>query len=220
MKRRISFILCGMLVLFSAVSFAADIECVQKDVIGADTPYNVMKAVLDNGQTLYYLSMEDGGEHLMEDVNFDGHRDFVPVTVMGARNFFSLFYLYNPQNGQYEPVVGGEQGFCNYELYPDSQLLVSSVSDGYRDGETKIYRWAGYDLVLLRSAEVGNLNRMEFDEKRLQERWDFTQYEMTVVDYTEGEGQGKIIYQEVYPEDDPQVEAHLEALQEALWKGL
>ena len=218
-KIKMGFGLCFVLVLFWTAAFGAEIECVQRGAQGTDTEYNVMKAVLDNAQTLYYLALEDSGRYLMEDVNFDGYADFVPVTAIGARNFFSLFFLFDLQTEQYEPLPGGES-FCNYDLQDEKKLLVSSISDGYRDGEIKIYRWEGNTPVLLRSAKVGNLHTQEFSEKEMWERWDFAQYEMIVLDYTATTEGGQVIYQRIYPEDDPQVEIHLEDLHAALWQGL
>lgn len=41
-----------------------------------------LKATMDNGQVIHYLSMENEPLHRMEDVNFDGHED-IPIEHTG-----------------------------------------------------------------------------------------------------------------------------------------
>jgi len=219
-KRGMGCVLLCLIVMISAVASAVEVVCVQNGALGGDFEYSIMKATLDNGQILYYLSQEEYGAYQMEDVNFDGHDDFVPTIVMGARNFFSVFYLYNLETGQYEPVYTEDQGFCNYILFPEKGYFISSVSDGYRDGETKIYAWEGNTPVLLRSATVGSLHTVEFEDAAMIERWDFGRYEMVIRDYTKETDSEQIIYQQVYAEDDPQVEEHLAMLDTKLWEGM
>lgn len=146
--------------------------------------------------------------------------DFLPVVVQGARNLCSVFYLFNPQTGQYEPLHTVDQGFWNYSLHEDEQCIVSHEQDGYRDGEIKIYAWRGNVLILLRRATIGTLRTVEFDDDGMTEHWDFSRYEIIARDYTRDAESGEIIYQQVYPQDDPQYEEHRALLDAALWEGL
>lgn len=128
--------------------------------------------------------------------------------------------MYNPATGQYEPLRGVDQGFCNYTLVPEKRYVISSMNDGYQYGETKIYQWHENTLALLRSATVANVYSTEYDEDSYTERWDFSRYELIVYDHTQDEQSGQIIYHETYPDDDPQFEAHRASLDAALWEGL
>lgn len=221
MKRvKVGCLLFLLVTMFTVAAQASNIVCVQNNALGADFEYCIMEATLDNGQIIYYLATDGSGWYQMEDVNFDGHDDFVPATTRGASNFFSAFYLYNPQTGQYEPVYTGDQGLCNYTLDQEKRYVVSSVNDGYRNGETKIYAWQGSMLTLLRSATVGSVHTVEFDGVGMTERWDFSHYEMIIRDYTTEAAGGQIIYQQTYLDDDPLYEEHLLALDSLLWDGM
>lgn len=219
-KTRIGIVLLLFVLLFTITAQALEIECLQTNALGAESEHSIMKAMLDNGQTIYYLSREEDGPGKMEDVNFDGHDDFVPIISLGASNFFCAFFPYNPQSGQYEPLYGFDQGFCNYTLDPDRGYVISSVNDGYQYGETKIFRWQGDTLVLLRSAKSATVHTVEYREDGCTEQWDFTHYEMIVYDHTKDEQSDPIIYQQTYPNDDPQFEEHQRLLNDALWNGI
>lgn len=219
-KIRMAFALMLLCTMLTVSAHAVEVVCVQIYAPGADWEYSVMQAKLDNGQIVYYLNMSSEPRYIMEDVNFDGHDDFVPTTAMGASNFFSAFFLYNPQSGQYEPVYTVDQGFCNYTLMPEKGYVISSVNDGWRNRDIKVYQWQEGSLVLIRRATVSDLHTVEFEDAGMIERWDFSQNEMIIHDYTTGEEGGQVIFQETYPGDDSQVEEHLAALDAALWEGL
>ena len=208
--------------MLTAAAHAADIDivCVQKNALGADFPSYIMMATLDNGQVIYYTSADENGWFLTDDVNFDGYADFAPVVVRGARNICQVFYLYNPQADQYEPLYMEDQGFWNYTLNAEKRYITSHEQDGYRDGEIKIYEWQDNALALLRGATVGTLRTVEFGDDGMTERWDFKFYEIVARDYTKAVEGGEIIYRQTYSEDDPQYEEHLAMLNEALWDGL
>lgn len=219
-KAIISCVLLLILIMLAAAAQAVAIVCVQENALGTDFAYNIMQATLDNGQVIYYISTTEDGWAEMADVNFDGYDDFVPVVVKGARNLCSVFYLYDPQTGQYEPLHTVDRGFWNYSLDEEKQYVISHEQDGYRDGEKKIYAWQGNELILLRSATVGYLHTVEFDDTGMTERLDFSRYEVIIRDYTTNQESGQIIYRETYPNDDPQYEEHLALLDAALWEGL
>lgn len=221
MKKAI--ISCGLLCVLAMLAFAAqaaDIVCVERNALGFDSAYHIMKATLDNGQVIYYAAMEDNGAHVMADVNFDGYEDFVPTVVLGARNYCSVFYLYNPQTGLYEPLYTIDQGFWNYSLNDEKKYIISEEQDGYLYRDIKIYAWQENMLTLLRCATVEGLRTVEFDDAGMTEYRDFSRYEMTVRDFTNDPERGEIIYQQVYPEDDPQYEDHRVLLNTVLWDGL
>lgn len=217
-------VICGMLCLCMAmVGFAAhalEMECVQQWALGSEDANNVMRATLDNGQVIYYLSMDSDARGSMVDVNFDGHDDFVPVVSMGARNASFLFYLYNPQTSQYEPVYTTRGKLVNYELDAARQYVISDMQDGYLYGEKIIYKWEGSELVPVRSATRDTIHTTEYGESSVTESWDSTQYEAIVWDHSNGGQEPSKLYHETYPQDDPLYQEHYDALMEALWAGL
>lgn len=211
-------LLCAMLA--ASVAQAADVVCVEQNALGSEQAYSIMRATMDNGQVIHYLSRESEPRYRMEDVNFDGHEDFVPTTTIGASNFYSVFYVYSPQTGQYEPIDTGDAGFCNHTLLPDKGLVVSSENDGYLYRDIKIYQWQSGALTLLRRGIVKGLSTVEFDDVGMTERWDFGRSEMLVYDYTTGVENGECIYQAAHPQEAPQYEEHLAQFEERLWAGL
>lgn len=219
-KIRLGFIAVLLCALCAAAAQAADVVCVQPNALGGDDPYSIMQATLDNGQVIYYISMEDDPRFQMADVNFDGHDDFVPVISMGASNFFVAFFVYNPQTALYEPVQTVERGFCNYTLVPEKGYVVSSVNDGVRHRDVLIYQWQNGALQLLRRGTVAGLRSVEYDTAGMVERWDFSRSEIVIYDYTAGVEGGQLIFQEAFPDDDPQYEEHLTLFETKLWEGL
>lgn len=219
-KTRIGIVLLLFVLLFTIPAQALEVECLQTNALGADYEHCIMKATLDNGQVIYYISKDEDAWGQMEDVNFDGYDDFAPIIVRGATNFISAFYLYNPQSGRYEPLYGYEEGFCNYSLDPEKGYVVSSLNDGYQYGVRKIYKWQENKLVLLRSATSAKVHTTEFRDDGYTESWDYRHYEMIVYDHSKDQQGGQIIYQQTYPDDDPQFEEHQELFIAALWEGL
>lgn len=207
--------------LLCAQGQAVEIRCVQENVAGGQGEgWHVMQALLDNGQEVYYLARETEGYFRMEDVNFDGAADFLPVSVLGARNEFVYLYLFDSERGEYIAVPHEGQGLCNLMLFPEQGYITSTQSDGYRDGIKEIYRWEGKSLRLLRRAECGDAREQTWDETRYMQTTDYSQCDMTVWDYTGAQEQGEMTYFARYAHDDPQEDAHLALLDEALWAGL
>lgn len=211
-----------VLALFATAAYAADIVCLEKNALGAESDYCIMKATLGNGQVIHYLSTDDTGWHRMEDVNFDGYDDFVPFVVKGARNLCAVFYLYNPQTGLYESLntPTDDTGYWNHSLDADKRYVISHVQDGWQYGEKRIYAWEGNTLVLLRSATVSQVHTFEYDDTGMTDRWDFTRNEMIVWDRTKELASEQVLYHEIYPDDDPAYEEHVALLEAALWDGL
>lgn len=95
----------------------------------------------------------------MQDLNFDGHRDLVLCTAQGASNEFSVFCLWNPESGRFDPIqtacafdLEAEQfsdeivpmELVNYSLIKeenDQRYLCSYEKDGAISHTQRIYRW-------------------------------------------------------------------------------
>lgn len=203
---------------------AVEIEALQErmpvDTQGAEK--TLVCAKFDNGQRLY-LTCDFGEEiwYKLEDVNFDGFEDFVTFPVMGARNIFAEFYVYQPETDQYTyaPVWNGQ--LCNYELDAEKQCVISQVCDGIRDRDMWVYRWKEGHLEPLRRMRVAEYEEFAYTDSGYTITHDSGRYEITIYDYTQ-DANGTMIYAQIYPEDK-EGEAdgeRLAAAREALFAGI
>lgn len=106
----------------------------------------------------------------LEDMNFDGYNDLVLLTAMGAHNVFSTLSLWDEAAGCFRPVEqfpawqyetkcfsfeSSQLELCNYQLDPETGMLLSSVADGYRYHTNIVYGWEGrYGLTVRSVADV------------------------------------------------------------------
>lgn len=118
----------------------------------------------------------------MQDLNFDGYRDLVLCTAQGASNEFSVFCLWNPESGRFEPIQT-EHVFdleterfsdeivplelVNYSLKKDGNdhgFLCSYENDGVACYTQRVYRWdvPGPALDL---KQVYDVNAIEFSDE-------------------------------------------------------
>ena len=202
MFRKMAGIVLALMLLGNSAA-ALEIETVQThvptDTTGAQM--TLYRAHMDNGQEIYFLGEADGGRGKLEDVNFDGHADFVTFPTLGARNFFASFYVYQPETNRYEfaPVWNGQ--LCNYELDAEKKYVISQVSDGMRDGDTWIYRWADGHLEPLRRMHIAPYEEFVWTENGYTITHDNSRYEITIWDYV-GNVNGDVIFEAVYPADE------------------
>ena len=110
-------------------------------------------------QEIEYASWENGEMSLglarLEDVNFDGYLDLVLAHALGASNWFTIFAPWLPGEGRFaEPIR--DVRFCNYVLYPDERIILSSEKDGAASYHDKAYSWIGGQLTLMGESVVEN----------------------------------------------------------------
>lgn len=119
-------------------------------------------------QTMTYASGEDPSRERaaamarLEDLNFDGYLDLLLLTAAGARNVFTVFALWNPEAGQFDPVMEhvpwlpaenrfGDEAvpleLCNPVLLPQTRQIYSCVEDGFYYRTQIAYGWEGDDFL-------------------------------------------------------------------------
>ena len=103
-------------------------------------------------QEIEYASWENGEMSLglarLEDINFDGYLDLVLAHALGASNWFTIFAPWLPEEGRFsEPIQ--DIRFCNYVLYPEEKIALSSEKDGAASYHDKAYSWIGGQLTLM-----------------------------------------------------------------------
>jgi len=104
---------------------------------------------------------------MLTDYNFDGYADLQLLTAAGARNVFYTVALWNPEAGRFDPVLtdaGAQLEMCNPVFYPEQQLILSSVADGYAyrtetfyalEGPRFLTRWAVWDICDAGKGRIG-----------------------------------------------------------------
>lgn len=91
----------------------------------------------------------------LEDVNFDGYLDLVLTHALGASNFYAIFAPWLPEEGRFsEPIQ--DIRFCNYVLYPEEKIVLSSEKDGAASYHDKAYSWIGGHLTLMGESIMEN----------------------------------------------------------------
>lgn len=174
----------------------------------------------DNAQSLYFVAPE--GEHAVyrEDVNFDGQPDLAVNTISGTSNHF--FVLFVRSGSMYVPVQVPQLGYdlCNYQLYPQQKLLLSSANNGaagaYHD--KAIFRWNGAELVLVRRA-TAEMPVDDYDQNGLIISAANPQLlKIRVVDYTSGTFEGTVLYENVILLAG--AESNMQVEEAAFWQDL
>lgn len=223
-----SYVDCGGAkgyIMTSLLREADEADAQSTTVLGATADWwYIHEYIAPNGQRICFTGMEDQADVYFEDVNFDGIEDIVAVSVRGANNFFSEYFVYDPDAGEYVRAVtdSDEERLCNVQLHPESGLVVTYTNAGSA-GLThvwNIYRWEGTNLTLLRSAVSD-----EWVED-ISEGQTYTQIihgdtlHVTVRDHTLGSYDDCIVWEVILPKDDIDFESLYKQELEALWQGI
>lgn len=165
MKKLLAFLI--VLLLLTCPAFADDTPS-PFDIAGLSGTDFIVSYAADNGQVLYFTSMYHHPAELPQDINFDGIDDLVFLTATGAGNTYYTFFV--NLNGKYERVflMGHENdAACNFQLYPDQQLLSVSVSHGAAGAlcEKVLFRWAGTNLLPVRRMVSEEYTETTHDEQ-------------------------------------------------------
>ncbi|MDD2647839.1 MAG: hypothetical protein PHI27_08645 [Eubacteriales bacterium] len=178
----------------------------------------------ENGETLYYTGGIETDFVKSEDVNFDGVSDIVAMTRMGASNCAYVFFI-KTENG----YLHASETVWNYELDKERGLVVSHTSDGYAGvlHETKLYRWQGGELELIRAAYSKERASVSLDGEKITETTYLRDIDISVIDYehplsetNDGEYMNEIFSENVSLEDES---GYLDAYNReraALYEGL
>ncbi len=127
----------------------------QADIVGVTSAgENIHAYTADNGQIIYFTALETEPFIQKADVNFDGADDLIVCVSAGASNGFFEFFVWNGENYVHAAHDGLGYGICNYQLYPDKELVLSCANNGFAGAlhEWCLFRWSGTDLKLIRRA--------------------------------------------------------------------
>lgn len=171
-------------------------------------------------QSLFFTSAVEKPAVYQQDVDFDGIKDLIVSTASGASNEYVAFFV--RRGYEYVPVQVPGWGYqlCNYQLYPQRRLVVSSANNGAAGAlhETTIFCWDGTALKPLRSA-VGEMAVDDYDQNGLLISATNPQLvRLTVRDHSSGVSEGEILYEKTVLMAAMQTELPLQL--DALWQGL
>lgn len=203
-----------------------DAEANERTIILGETAERdyIHQYIAPNGQSIYFVSMEEEPPITFRDVNFDGVTDIVVFVTMGASNFFTEFFVYDTAAGEYVRAEhrGIDYGLCNYQLYPEYGIVESQAVNGYAGAlhEYCLFRWKGTDLELIRRAVSEELTETTFDA----DAYTHTTYKdilhMTVRDYQAGESGGTLLWEQTITLEDTEYRDIFNEEDEALWQGI
>ena len=180
-----------------------------------------------SGQPLYFVSAEQEPYVRMEDVNFDGMEDVVATTLLGARNFGAVFFVWDGE--AYVPVtLPGEEVLMNYTLHPQLGLVETLVSEGPGGvmSTRKIWRWKGTELELMRTASGSEVTEMTVEGDIVTTATDRSLVRLRVWDnLTSMEANGVIgpallMDMTIDFSDEDTLHAATQAMDEFIWDGL
>ena len=83
MKAKGFILLSAILMITMCLAVTASAE-----IVGRTADGYIHRYTADNGQEIYFVSIEKEPPVRYEDVNFDGHPDLVMVTALGASNAY------------------------------------------------------------------------------------------------------------------------------------
>lgn len=176
-----------------------------------------------NGQLLWFTAMEQNPYIKLEDVNFDGHEDIVIFVVCGASNFFTEFFIYDPAADVYVLAVhhDTEIGICNYQLHPELDIVESHANNGNAGllHVTKLYRWEGNNLQLIRSAVSDEWAEDIFEGQTYTSIIHGDMLHITVRDHKELYDES-VLWELIIPKKDAEVRDVLTEEMNALWQGI
>lgn len=163
--------------------------------VGRGSGEYIYRFVTEEGQEIFFTSVEEEPGILFKDVNFDGHEDIVVTTSRGAMNFFVEFFVWD--GGKYvmaeHPRV---ENLPNYSLYPEYGLVKTEGVNGWAGAlfEDCLFRWEGTNLQLVRRAVSEEKIDVEMVGENLVSTYSDTLH-VRVLDYPEGSS-GVLMYEE------------------------
>ena len=173
----------------------------------------------EQGQTIYFVAMEEDPFITREDVNFDGRTDLVVATIRGTTNCYYEFFVWTG-SGYVRAEHRGVEGIANYVLHPEKGYVQSSANGGNAGAlyEDCLLRWEGNELRLVRRAESQNQHEYRSEGTSFVTVLHDRQAELTVFDYT-ADGDSTLIYEEIIDLNDMNTDK-LNEMKQHLWTGL
>ena len=179
--------------------------------------------VAPNGQAIFFTAEMEEPYVTFDDVNFDGLEDVVVMTVSGASNAWFKFFVYDGARDAYVFAHhgGDAAGLPNYQLHPESGVVSARATNGYAGAlhVWNLYRWAGTDLKLIRSATSDEWSESSFDDETYTQVIRSGLLHITVRDYTNGYD-NTVLFDQVITLEDTEYRDIFWEEEEALWQGL
>ena len=206
------------------LSEADDVAMCSTIIVGSTADHGyIHQYTAPNGQKIYFTATEDEVNLTFQDVNFDGIEDIVVLTALGASNFFSEFFVYDTEIGEYVRAVAdsSEERLCNYQLYPEYDLVATYTNAGNAGAlhVVNLYRWEDTDLKLIRTATSDEWSESSFEGDVYTQVIRGDLLHITVRDYTHGY-EGTVIFDQVITKEAAETRDIFSEEQEALWMGI
>lgn len=203
----------GVMMLVLALFHTANAEVVGRTADGC-----IHRYIADNGQEIYFVSLEEDAMVRYDDVNFDGHPDLVAVVALGASNARYEFYLWN--GSEYAYADRWTDDIVNYELV-DGKYLVSRRDDGNAGMlfKTQICVWDGNVLKPLRTMVSEEETVIEWNGRIMTKTMNLDRLHVTLWEAEDPVGAAEVLWEKTY-EPLPEGREFFEETEARLWDGL
>ena len=188
------------------------------EIVGKTADGYIHRYMADNGQEIYFVSIEEEALVKYDDVNFDGHPDLTMVTALGASNAYYEFYLWN--GSEYEYAEHWTDDIINYELV-DGQYLVSRSNDGSAGAlfHAEICVWDGNVLKSIRTRVAEDETSIVWEGNIETQTTNFDRLHVTVWEADSLAGEATVLWEKTY-EPFPENPAVFDEMEAHLWEGL
>ncbi|MBQ9325865.1 MAG: hypothetical protein IJ246_08845 [Clostridia bacterium] len=188
------------------------------EIVGKTADGYIHRYMADNGQEIYFVSIEEEALVKYDDVNFDGHPDLTMVTALGASNAYYEFYLWN--GSEYEYAEHWTDDIINYELV-DGQYLVSRSNDGSAGAlfHAEICVWDGNVLKSIRTMVAEEETSIVWEGNIETQTTNFDRLHVTVWEADSLAGEATVLWEKTY-EPFPENPAVFDEMEAHLWEGL
>lgn len=179
---------------------------------------------MPGGQTFCFTAAEEAPLIALQDVNFDGMTDAVAYVCLGASNFYTELFVYDPGEDAYVRAEhpGIDYDLCNIELYPEYGMVASRANNGDACAlfEDCLFRWEGTNLVLVRRAVSEELTETTLTDGVLTTTWWTDVLRVRVWDDMTGDSGGTLTYDATFLLEDAVYSVLLTEVEAALWQGI
>ena len=188
------------------------------EVMGRTEDGYIHRFTADNGQEIYFVSLEEDAMVRYDDINFDGHPDLVAVVALGASNARYEFYLWN--GSEYAYADRWTDDIVNYELV-DGKYLVSRRDDGNAGMlfKTQICVWDGNVLKPLRTMVSEEETVIEWNGRIMTKTMNPDRLHVTLWEAEDPVGAAEVLWEKTYA-PLPEGREFFEETEARLWEGL
>ena len=188
------------------------------EIVGRTAEGYIHRYTADNGQEIYFVSLEEDAMVRYDDVNFDGHPDLAVTVALGASNARYEFYLWNGSEYAYAECWTGD--IFNYALV-DGKYLVSHRNDG-RAGLlfcTEICVWEDNVLKTRRTMVSEEETDIQWEGRVMTQTTNLDRLHVILRETDGLAGAANVLWEKTYapPSDDS---GFFEEVNARLWEGL